>query len=120
MSRARPRAHSSWSPAAWCRAAIRNRRTRASQRRGLPFSFLYLHSALGRLIENVRGVLAQTPRQIAELARRGAGLAHQALQLEQTLLAEMAKLRFALLREAIHALRRLRQVVGRLGQLREC
>src|ERR1700741_2545259 len=90
------------SPAAWSRAAIRNRRTRALQRRALPFSFRYLHSALGRLIENLRRVFAQTPRQIAELARRGARLAHQALQLEQALLAEMAELRFALLREAIH------------------
>src|SRR5688572_21223037 len=72
-------------------------------------------SAFGRFVENLGGIFLQATREITKLTRRLTRLAHQALDLEQSLLGKVTELDFAFLGEAIDARRRLCKILCRNG-----
>src|SRR5207244_3501044 len=74
-----------------CEACPSSRRLRARAPRVPPSSAVPpgisprdLHTTLGRLVEQLRGILAQTARQGADVLGRRPALAHEAFDLRQT------------------------------------
>src|SRR5689334_14300433 len=90
--------------------------TRSSQRA----SSRNLHATLGRLIDELRGVLAQTARQLLDVLGRGPALLEEALEIGEPVAGERADVLAIVLDHFVETPRGICQMVGRDARALNC